>query len=82
MEIHIYKLLLHSFSAYWFFTGYQDNCALWTGSHNSDWEHIVVKVIIDYYISIFLCTTEILTRKYNAQYIIHLLCCSIYFCDK
>lgn len=30
--------------AYWFFTGYQDTCTWGFGSHNSDWEHVVVKV--------------------------------------
>lgn len=30
--------------AYWFYTGYQDTCFWNKGSHDADWEHIVVKV--------------------------------------
>ncbi|CAL4085320.1 unnamed protein product, partial [Meganyctiphanes norvegica] len=30
--------------AYWFFTAYQDKCMLGKSPHNSDWEHIIVKV--------------------------------------
>ncbi|CAL4128662.1 unnamed protein product [Meganyctiphanes norvegica] len=30
--------------AYWFFSGYQEACFAGIGSHNADWEHIVVKV--------------------------------------
>lgn len=30
--------------AYWFYTGYQDTCMWGQGSHDADWEHVVVKV--------------------------------------
>lgn len=34
----------HVHVAYWFFYGYQDTCSPGVGSHNADWEHVVVKV--------------------------------------